>query len=172
MYPALQLAFVPVLQTAFMLMGYFIGILSAKLSGAPKKGEPILSTMCCFSNVVGMPLPLVLSLVGGMPKYAGNPAAAQSSCLTYLFMANIAAATWTWTCAAPRLPCCPALCAVPGAARFLRSVAARHPPLCRFCTLPESARVATILPSAHVWHDPRGWQVCADGPQHHGRGTR
>ena len=42
MYPAPQLAFVPVLQTAFMLMGYLIGILSAKLSGTPKKGEPII----------------------------------------------------------------------------------------------------------------------------------
>ena len=103
--PSSQLAFVPMVQMAFMLAGYSIGILSAKASGAPDRGRPLMATMCCFSNVVGMPLPLVLSIVAGMPKYSGSVEQASSACLTYMFIANVAGATCTWTCAAPQLLC-------------------------------------------------------------------
>lgn len=87
----------PLLIVSFMLTGYVAGWLSAKLTRAPPRALPITTTVCTFSNVLGLPLPLVSSLVSGLEAYRYDDEA-QSRCVSYLFFANIAASVSMWTC--------------------------------------------------------------------------
>ena len=56
----------------------------------------IAKACCAFSNVLGLPLPLVQSIVAGLAAYASDEEA-QSRCISYLFLANIASSTCMWS---------------------------------------------------------------------------
>mmetsp|Transcript_8127 Transcript_8127/g.20168 ORF Transcript_8127/g.20168 Transcript_8127/m.20168 type:complete len:384 (-) Transcript_8127:559-1710(-) len=96
-----KFSFVPALIIAFMLTGYLAGRTSVWLSRAPPRAAPVATASCTFSNVLGLPLPLVESLVAGLAAYQDDREA-QSRCVSYLFLANIASSTLMWTIA-PRM---------------------------------------------------------------------
>ena len=96
-----EFAFVPVLVCSFMLTGLLAGVLAARLTRAPPAAMRIAKACCAFSNVLGLPLPLVQSIVAGLAAYASDEEA-QSRCISYLFLANIASSTCMWSCA-PRM---------------------------------------------------------------------
>jgi len=97
---------VPVMSLAFMLNGLVCGQLAARLTAAPRAARPITTALCGFSNVVGLPLPLLLSITAAVPSLAG-PAEAQaqsleSRTLSYLFLVNVVMSVCMWVCA-PRM---------------------------------------------------------------------
>ena len=95
----LDLAFVPVVSIMFLISGLLIGTVAAAASRAPRALWPIGITVCTFSNVLGLPLPLLTSLIEGL--YADDPDAHMKG-PSYLFLCNSVNSTIMWVIA-PRL---------------------------------------------------------------------
>lgn len=91
-----NVAFVPLMSLAFMLIGLVIGAGVTRLTCSPRF-TPIGAATCAFSNVVGLPLPLVLSLVSSLPGIRDDPSA-QDRCVSYLFLFNVVSSVCMWTC--------------------------------------------------------------------------
>ena len=90
----LDLAFVPLLTLGFMLSGTLAGLLAAGMSSTPRPMWPIVVTVCTFSNVIGLPLPLLTSLIDGL--YPDDPDA-EARGASYLFLCNSVNSTLMWT---------------------------------------------------------------------------
>jgi len=102
---------VPVMSLAFMLNGLVCGQLAARLTAAPRAARPITTALCGFSNVVGLPLPLLLSITAAVPALAGpadpslpeaHAQSLESRTLSYLFLVNVVMSVCMWVCA-PRM---------------------------------------------------------------------
>ena len=61
-----QCAIVPLITIGFGIVGFVAGQLSARAVCA-EQAAPLVSAACAFSNVVGMPLPLLVSLIADLP---------------------------------------------------------------------------------------------------------
>jgi predicted permease len=66
-----QLPVVPLLAFGFMLNGLVFGQLAARSTGSARAARPVTTAICGFSNVVGLPLPLLMSIVAGYPSLGG-----------------------------------------------------------------------------------------------------
>ena len=91
-----DLAFVPILVLGFLASGFVVGLLVA--SQAPKQLRMVVITVCVFSNVIGLPLPLLVSVIDGLPTLRDDPTA-QSRGASYLFLCNVVMSTLMWTMA-------------------------------------------------------------------------
>jgi hypothetical protein len=98
----MQLWVVPLLTLAFMSIGYLSGVAATRLSAAPRAMWPTMVTMVTFSNVVGMPLPLLESLISGL--FGQQAAEAQVRGASFLFLCNVAQSVTMWSLARGRLP--------------------------------------------------------------------
>lgn len=65
----LSLYFVPVFIAASLWFGYLAGRASAMLTRTPAPQRPAAVTVVTFSNVVGLPLPLLMSLIDGLDQW-------------------------------------------------------------------------------------------------------
>ena len=73
-----QLTFVPVLVAAFLAIGLACGTAAAKLTCAPRgMCVAVAQVTVCFSNVIGLPLPLLISLAHSIPTVE-DPATASA----------------------------------------------------------------------------------------------
>lgn len=97
----MQLWVVPLLTLAFMSIGYLSGVAATRLSAAPRAMWPTMVTMVTFSNVVGMPLPLLESLISGL--FGQQAAEAQVRGASFLFLCNVAQSVTMWSLAGPML---------------------------------------------------------------------
>lgn len=97
-----QLWFVPVMCLLCLLWGNLAGRAAAWLTCAPASQWPVAVTVVTFSNVVGLPLPLLMSLIDGVPQWA-NSRGSHSRGTSYLFLANIVQSTMMWSLAGPML---------------------------------------------------------------------
>ena len=97
----MQLWVVPLLTLAFMSIGYLSGVAATRLSAAPRAMWPTMVTMVTFSNVVGMPLPLLESLISGL--FGQQAAEAQARGASFLFLCNVAQSVTMWSLAGPML---------------------------------------------------------------------
>eukprot|EP00900_Chrysochromulina_parva_P021862 jgi/Chrpa1/4309/Chrysochromulina_OHIO_Genome00001893-RA len=97
----MQLWVVPLLTLAFMSVGYLSGVAATRLSAAPRAMWPTMVTMVTFSNVVGMPLPLLESLISGL--FGQQAAEAQVRGASFLFLCNVAQSVTMWSLAGPML---------------------------------------------------------------------
>ena len=91
-----NLAFIPLLVLLFMLSGLFGGYMTAQLTSTTGSTRSIMLTVCTFSNVIGMPLPLLESLIDGLYDSTSN---AQSRGASILFMCNTVMSPLMWSCA-------------------------------------------------------------------------
>ena len=97
----MQLWVVPLLTLAFMSIGYLSGVAATRLSAAPRAMWPTMVTMVTFSNVVGMPLPLLESLISGL--FGQQAAEARVRGASFLFLCNVAQSVTMWSLAGPML---------------------------------------------------------------------
>ena len=97
-----QLFFVPVFVALCMVAGYVAGRAAAFVTRAPRSQYPVAMTMVTFSNVIGLPLPLLMSLIDGVPQLA-EAVGSHSRGSSYLFLANVLQSTVMWTLAGPML---------------------------------------------------------------------
>ena len=97
-----QLFFVPVFVALCMGAGYVAGRAAAFITRAPRSQYPVAMTMVTFSNVIGLPLPLLMSLIDGVPQLA-ETVGSHSRGSSYLFLANVLQSTVMWTLAGPML---------------------------------------------------------------------
>lgn len=87
---------VPIIITCQLIVGFFVGGTAALLSSAPRETVwPVMLTVCTFSNVIGMPLPLVMSIIAGTPSLRDAPDA-QTRGMSYLFLCNVMASMLMW----------------------------------------------------------------------------
>jgi predicted permease len=101
----IQLPVVPLLAFGFMLNGLLFGQLAARSTGSGRAARPVTTAICGFSNVVGLPLPLLMSIVAGYPALGGpgsEAAETMARCLSYLFLINVVTSVSMWSCA-PRM---------------------------------------------------------------------
>ena len=87
---------VPILIVCQLAVGFLVGGVAALLSSAPRETVwPVMLTVCTFSNVIGMPLPLVMSIIAGVPSLR-DARDAQSRGMSYLFLCNVMASMLMW----------------------------------------------------------------------------
>lgn len=68
-----RLTFVPILCVAFLLNGAVVGAGAALVSCTPRTQWPVVVTCVTFSNIIGMPLPLLISIIHGVPSLRDAP---------------------------------------------------------------------------------------------------
>ena len=93
-----SLLFLPILAALYVLGGALAGFVGATLSCTPRSQWPVFITMTTFSNVVGMPLPLCLSIIEGVPSLRDSPDA-EARAPSYLFLVNIVQSSLMWSLA-------------------------------------------------------------------------
>ena len=89
---------VPILMICFLAVGLLAGSAAAFLTRAPRNIASVMLTITTFSNVIGMPLPLVLSIIAGVPSLR-DARDAQSRGVSYLFLCNIMQSIAMWSSA-------------------------------------------------------------------------
>jgi predicted permease len=91
-----QLAFVPVVIGCFIVIGCCCGEAAVRITCGPRSCAPIARVTCMFTNVIGLPLPLVLSIAASVPSTRDDPTAADRV-TSYLFLCNIVASMTMWS---------------------------------------------------------------------------
>lgn len=85
----------------FMFTGFLCGVVATRLSSAPRAMWPIMVTITTFSNVIGLPLPLLESIIEGL--FGHDAAEAQARGASYLFLCNVVQSVLMWSLAGPML---------------------------------------------------------------------
>ena len=92
----------PYFVAASVAFGFVAGKAAAFLTRAPASQWPVAVTVVTFSNVVGLPLPLIDTLIDGIPQWASQTGI-HSRGTSFLFLANCVQSILMWSCAAPML---------------------------------------------------------------------
>ena len=93
---------IPIFVAASVAFGFVAGKAAAFLTRAPASQWPVAVTVVTFSNVVGLPLPLIDTLIDGIPQWASQ-SGIHSRGTSFLFLANCVQSILMWSCAAPML---------------------------------------------------------------------
>ena len=95
----LRQAFViPLLMCGFMASGLLVGSLVPVLC-RDRTATSLSICACTFTNVLGLPLPLISSAVAGLPVLRDGLDDAAASTLSYVFLANTVISPLMWTLA-------------------------------------------------------------------------
>jgi hypothetical protein len=94
---------VPLLALGFMASGLLLGFL-VPLCCNDLPARPLAILTCTFTNTIGLPLPLITSIVAGMPHFTATTNA-MTRTLSYLFLANTCLSPFMWTLG-PRILAC------------------------------------------------------------------
>lgn len=93
---------VPLYVLAVALSSLLTGTVAAWLTCTPRGLRPIVQTMVTFNNVIGLPLPLLMSLIDDVPQLRAAPES-HTRGTSYLFLANVVFSILMWTTAGPLL---------------------------------------------------------------------
>lgn len=96
----MHLPIIPVLTFGFLIVGAGIGALVPRLL-RHERSWPLCVASCAFNNVVGLPLPLLITIADGLPSLSRD-AQIHSTVLSYLFLSNTCASPLLWL-VAPRV---------------------------------------------------------------------
>ena len=97
-----QIWTVPFFIAICVAFGYVSGRAAACLTRTPPSQQPVAVTVVTFSNVIGLPLPLLMSLIDGLDQWADKDDF-HSRGTSYLFLANCVQSTLMWSMAGPML---------------------------------------------------------------------
>lgn len=98
------LYFLPIFTGAAVGVGYVCGQLAARLTCTPQAQKPVAVTVVTFSNVVGLPLPLLGSIIDQLDQWTDKPGF-HSRGTSILFLCNCVQSILMWRCACVCMCC-------------------------------------------------------------------